>query len=100
MQQIEIVTLQDIKEKIPADRLDAFLADLKQWVLMPDQGLVDGYHKVLESVAASLGLDAKVELKKRETMVWVDDGQVGLSSISVHVGDTPIQTLHIKRENQ
>lgn len=54
---------------IPEDKVDACLADLKQWI---------------EFARATAGLRALLGATT-ESFIWVDDGAVGISAIQVTV---------------
>ena len=55
---------------VPIDRLDACLADFKQWVLC---------HRVLKTYGLEEGY--------KVSMTWTDDGKVGLDHITFKITD-------------
>lgn len=74
----EITTLQDIKDKIPSEKQDAFLADLKIWLQMDDAN--DALKKLISSVAAEgFGLTEDDFKCTHDSglMTWIDDGETG-----------------------
>lgn len=76
MDEIEIVTLEDILRKIPDDRMDAFLADLKAWAL-------DG-KKFMANCEA-------INPNGYYSLVWRDDGKLGINRVLVDVPAPPAE---------
>lgn len=101
MEHIEIVTVKDIRDKIPKDRLDYFLADLKEWVLQNDKEIVDGYKAVFEELGIAImpDLDIGLEAQTPDTIKWIDDGQVGLSKISININGEEVSQVNFERKD-
>ena len=72
-----IKNLEDLAT-IPADRLDACFVDLKQWVAVIGQ--MREQHEEIDGLLAAAGVTASVA---SSGFVWVDDGEVGISGITV-----------------
>lgn len=72
---IEIRTLKDIIDKIPNNKVDAFLEDLRTW-LNVTHGL-----RVTAKTIASLGMPADSIKFEDDVLNWVDDGVQGMSEL-------------------
>lgn len=70
MEKIQIATVKDIVEKIPLDKLDDFLYDLKSWVV---------YHHSIKNLI-ELGI-----FIPSTHMIWVDDDIRGLSAVHFNI---------------
>lgn len=73
----ELVTIADIIEKIPLDRLDAFLKDFSSHLFM-----VKATYDVCVVAAEIQGIsvDDALDVSK---MVWIDDDKPGIGSITM-----------------
>lgn len=84
---IEIRTLADIRDKVPHEKMDDFMADLKAW-LKGDHLEIEGiYADAIDALVNQLGFDKKVKRSDTDVLMWVDDGKVGLSTIDIKDGD-------------
>ena len=61
---IKIKTLKDVIDKVPTEKLDYFLLDLKNWVLL---------HKNIELAKKDKIINKELDIKTSETMNWIDD---------------------------
>lgn len=96
----EIRTIADIREKIPPERLDAFLADLKVWVMQEGFDIGKAYEALLVALSSDM-MGAPVTIEKQgfdDVLFWVDDGVVGVSEIQTQCDGEVIQTLKIHRK--
>ncbi|GAK69335.1 hypothetical protein RRU01S_04_01570 [Agrobacterium rubi TR3 = NBRC 13261] len=99
--QAEIRTIADIREKIPTDRLDAFLLDLKAWVLMEGFDIGDAFAGLLHAVSDSMGQSVAIQRSGfNDVLHWVDDGQVGVSEIVATCGEKELIELNIRRNSE
>lgn len=81
IRQYEIRTIHDFLA-IPEDRLDACLRDFKEWIAM------GGAIKDLIQTA-----DGTVKVEQLlPNLIWIDDGSVGLSQVSIKVAIKPAPT--------
>ena len=76
--QYTIKTLKDMGQ-IPADRIDAFLVDLRS-CLLAAHGLTDITDSFVKSIDPSVACDCMVE-----SLVWIDDGANDL--LGLHLED-------------
>lgn len=61
---IKIKTLKDVIDKVPTEKLDYFLLDLKNWVLL---------HKNIELAKKDKIINKELDIETSETMDWIDD---------------------------
>ena len=73
---IEIKTLKDIIDKVPAQTLDYFLEDLKQWVLL---------HQGIEEAKKAKEVSDNIEIKTSETMHWIDNSDTGKHEQNINI---------------
>lgn len=74
IKQYEIGSIHDFLD-IPEDRLDVCLRDFKEWVVMG--------RSISELIKLSDGKADITQILPR--LIWIDDGVVGLSEISIRV---------------
>ena len=70
----EIKTVADFLS-VPAEKRAECLADFQQWLAMADQ------HQEIESLLDQMAQTSGAFSTCRDTFVWVDDGQRGVSGI-------------------
>ena len=73
---VEIKTLKDIIDKVPAQTLDYFLEDLKQWVLL---------HQEIEIAKKAKEVSDNIDIKTSETMQWIDNSDTGKHEQNINI---------------
>ena len=73
---VKIKTLKDIIDKVPAQTLDYFLEDLKQWVLL---------HQGIEIAKKAKEVSDNIDIKTSETMQWMDNSDTGKHEQNINI---------------
>lgn len=89
--QYTIESLMDITD-IPEDRIDAFLAEFKEWLLHTKV-----MRKTAEEIHDALGVgDLNIKAILTPSMIWTDDNRPGITEASITI-QTEVET-HDKQD--
>ena len=86
----ELTTIQDIFEKVPADRIKLCCAELGTLLAVNKETIA-----LLEMVGEDVG--CPLPFKFGKPLKWIDDGKGELTA-NYRVGDTPILSVEIQRK--
>jgi hypothetical protein len=86
--QYELVTIKDIFDKVPADRIELCMKEIAAGMAQ-----AKGVFEVLSSLAKDMGAEeAGTELKWPEKVTWIDDDK-GEITMNCVVNDEPVLTV-------
>tara|TARA_R110000850_G_scaffold165913_2_gene290988 strand:+ start:1093 stop:1422 length:330 start_codon:yes stop_codon:yes gene_type:complete len=79
---IEIITIQDIYDKVTPDKWQDCVADLYQWLILQSRAkqMQADFEKAMPKIK---GIESMLKQRNPHIMYWLDDGNEGLSKIHV-----------------